>query len=277
MSKRDYYEILGLAKTASDEDIKKSYRKLAMKFHPDRNKEPGAEEQFKEAKEAYEALSDPDRRKEYDQFGHTDASSRSNPFQHGQPGTKTWTFNHGGDMNDVFAEIFKQHPGFAGMAGFGNQQRQQIHIVPVSLEDAYKGGSFNIPGTNQQANYPKGIRAGTTFYVGDKLYRIDIRPHDKFKRSNDDLLVDIELTAIEAMLGLDATLEHLDGMRLQFSIRPGIQHGQIIRLNGKGMKNPEMERFGDLLVRVSIKIPTLLTEQEMVALRTLNHRDNINI
>lgn len=273
MSKRDYYDILGLAKNASDDEIKKSYRKMAMQYHPDRNSDKGAEEKFKEAKEAYEFLSDADKRKQYDQFGH------STPFAHGNThrGAQSWDFSKGADSD--FSELFK-HIFTAGSAGediFGNYKpRQTINIITITLVDAYKGMIARI---DQQStiNIPKGVRSGTKFHINNKFYRVDIQPHNRFKRSNDDLLIDIEITAVEAMLGLESILEHLDCVKLQFNIPAGIQNGQIIRLSGKGMKNPETDILGDLLVRISINIPKVLTEQDRAALKTLNHRDIINI
>jgi DnaJ-class molecular chaperone len=273
MSKRDYYEILGLSKTASEDEIKQAYRKLAIKYHPDRNPEnvKESEEKFKEMKEAYEYLSDPNKRKQYDQFGHVDPNQH-----HGNPNTWTFHTNNPGDVNDILGELFRQHPGFGDL--FGRRQRQQIQVITISLEEAYKGGSVTIPMTKgKTVTYPKGTRSGTTFYVDDKLYRLDVAPHPKFKRSNDDLLVDIEISAIEAMLGVDAILTHLDSSTLQFAIRPGIQSGQVIRLAGKGMKNPEMERFGDLLIRITVNVPSTLTDKEREALKALSHRSNINI
>ncbi len=268
MSKRDYYEVLGLTKTASEEEIKKSYRVAAMKYHPDRNKESDAEEKFKEAKEAYETLSDPAKRKQYDQFGHVDPSQqRHSPFQ------QTWSFNSG-NPEDILGDLLRQHPQFGDIFG----RRQQIQVLHISLEDAYKGGSMAIPMTKgKTVTYPAGVRPGTSFYVDDKLYRIDIHPHSKFKRSNDDLLVDVEISAIEAMLGVEVLFEHLDNSKLQFIIKSGIQNGQVIRLNGKGMKNPEIDRCGDLMVRVSIRIPDNLSEAEKVTLKSFSHRSKINI
>lgn len=276
MSKRDYYEILGLAKTASEDEIKQAYRKLAIKFHPDRNPEnvKESEEKFKEMKEAYEHLSDPEKRKQYDQFGHID------PSQQHRAGPQTWTFHTnmpGGNMDDVLGEMLRNHPQFGDLFG-RRQQRQQIQIITITLEEAYKGGSVVIPMTKgKTVTYPKGTRPGSTFYIDDKLYRLDIHPHARFKRSNDDLLVDVEITAIEAMLGVEAILTHLDSSTLQFTIRSGIQSGQVVRLTGKGMKNPELERYGDLLVRVTVTIPGILSDKEKDILKALGHRSNINI
>ena len=91
------------------------------------------------------------------------------------------------------------------------------------------------------------------------------------------MLVDVEINAIEAMLGMEAVLEHIDNAKLQFKIPEGIQHGQIIKLSGKGMKNPEVERYGDLLVRISVRIPTGLSEESKKMIQTLHHRTTVNI
>ena len=276
MSKRDYYEILGLEKNASDDDIKKSYRKLAMKFHPDRNTEPGAEEKFKEAKEAYEILSDPNKRTEYDAMGHS--AFENNP--HGQ--TRTWTFNQGAtgmpnDINDIFNHVFRNFNFQGGMhpGGFQQQPQQTINVISISLNDAYKGGTVTLDG--KVFNIPKGIRPGTRFHLDGKMYRIDINLHNKFKRSHNDLMVDIEISAIEAMLGIDSVIEHLDGSKLQFKIPSGIQSSQIIKLSGKGMQNPETDRVGDLLIRINIFIPRNLSESDKIHLQSVSHRNIIEI
>lgn len=272
MSKRDYYEVLGVAKNATEDDIKKSYRKMAMKYHPDRNKEAGAEDSFKEAKDAYELLSDPQKRAAYDQYGHQDPNQ--SPFAHGartQGQSHTWNFEDLGEMQDVINELFRQS-GFGG----ARQRATPVTVLLISLKDAYTGRTINHD-INTTIIIPKGIRSGTKLYVGGKFYQIDVQPHPKFKRSLDDLMVEINITAIEAMLGVDAMLEHLDGNKLQFAIPPGIQTGQIIKLSKMGMKNPEVENTGDLLVRISVTIPRDLNDSEKASLRSLPHRDSITI
>lgn len=269
MSKQDYYEILGLAKSASDEEIKTAYRKLAMKYHPDRNQgnEADAEIKFKEVKEAYETLSDPQRRTHYNNYGH---GGPHGPDVFSQNGFNTGNI----DINEIFSSIFGNN-GF-NFNGGPQQHRQVIQIINITLNDAYMGKTFKLD-QNTSINIPSGTRSGTKFFVNEKLYRIDIQHHPKFKRSNDDLLVDVEINSIEAILGIEATLEHMDNSRLQFKIPEGIQAGQIIKLGGKGMKNPETDRFGDMLVRISVSTPRLLTEEQKNILKTLNHRNSIDI
>lgn len=270
MSKRDYYEILGLAKNASDDDIKQAYRRLAMKYHPDRNQGTGqkeAEEKFKEAKEAYETLSDAQKKAAYDQYGH------SNPFQHSTNGsqTRSWTFKDGNNaqFEDMFKDIFGEH------FGAFNQQRRTRQILTVSLEDAYKGRYLKLG--NSTIHLPPGTRNGTRFFVDSQLFEVQVKPHTKFKRAEDDLLVDVEINAIEGMLGVATELEHLDGLALEFTIPAGIQNGQVIKLSGKGMKNPEFDKYGDLLIRVTVTTPRGLTEEQKEFLKTMPHRDKITL
>lgn len=277
MSKRDYYEVLGLAKSATDEDIKKSYRKLASKYHPDKLTEAekaAGEVKFKEAKEAYETLSDPEKRSAYDSHGH---SSSGNPFGHGRTHTyHSGTFDE--DFGDVFATIFK-NGGFEHVFQQNNnrtQRSQTVHLISINLLDAYLGRTVKVDNTST-VNIPKGVRSGAKFYIDGKIYRVDISPHHKFKRANDDLLVDTSITAIEAILGVEMTVEHLDGAKFQFNIPNGIQHGQVIKLGGKGMKNPETDKYGDLLVRISVTIPKTISQEDRVALKGVAHRDSINI
>jgi molecular chaperone DnaJ len=273
MNKKDYYEVLGVTKESSDEDIKKAYRKLAMKYHPDRVQESEkeeAEKNFKEAKEAYEALSDYEKRAQYDAHGH------DNPFTHGT-NTRSWSFDQGSmDMNDIFGQIFGNHGNFRDDF-FKRQQEsaQQLRVITMPLSGAYSGQAVKDGVTT--INVPAGVRTGTKMYVDGKMYRIDVAAHPKFKRANDDLLVDVEITAVEAMLGLNAILEHLDGAMLQFTIPTGIQPGQIVKLGGKGMKNPETDRNGDMMVRVSITVPRDLTDEQKESLKSLKMRDSIKI
>jgi len=273
MSKRDYYEILGVAKDASEDDIKKAYRKLAMKYHPDRNPGDGAketEEKFKEAKEAYEFLTDGQKRANYDNYGHS--------------GTTSQTYRNDFDAQEfeqMFKDLFREQ-SFKNFADGGfartqtNTNQPTTHIINISLKDAYTGRAVKIDATTT-IQIPKGARSGSKFYSGSRIFRVDVSQHPKFKRSNDDLLIEIEISVIEAALGLDAVLTHLDDAKLQFSVPAGIQPGQVIKLAGKGMQNPETDKTGDLLIRVSMTVPRVLTEAERLALKTVNHRDSINI
>lgn len=267
MSKRDYYDVLGVSKDATEDDIKKAYRKLAMKHHPDR--ESGDESKFKEVSEAYETLGDATKKSQYD--------NRGSNFAHGS----TYSGGNFSDGNIDLEELFKSfgHQGapFADLFGGRRAQpRDALYLVNISLEDAYMGRDILVD-ARVSLTIPKGVRSGTRIHNNGKFYRIDVQPHHKFKRANDDLLVDIELNAIESMLGIDAVLDHLDGSQLQFSIPAGIQIGQIVKLSGKGMKNPETDRYGDLMVRINVAIPKDLSESEKIAIRALKHRSTINI
>jgi DnaJ-class molecular chaperone len=262
MSKQDYYDVLGLAKTATEDEIKKAYRKLAMKYHPDRNPGPEAEVKFKEMKEAYEALSNPETKATYDQYGH---AGPSNPFTHSaQPHSRE-------DLEEILRTMFR-----GGGFDFNERPTTPTYQINISLSDAFTGKIVKVDSTTT-VNIPKGVRSGTKLYVNGKIFRVDVAPHHRFKRSNDDLLVDVEISAIEAMIGVDAVLEHLDSAKLQFAIPAGIQPGQIVRLAGRGMKNPEYERVGDLLIRITVTVPKNLTEPEKVALKSVRRRESINI
>jgi len=273
MSKRDYYDVLGLAKNASEDDIKKAYRKMASKYHPDKvtdeAQKASVEVKFKEAKEAYETLSDSEKRSMYDQFGH-DGNSFTQSRSHTQHTEhRTWSFGDVGDMNHIFEELFKHH------SGFNTRGQPQITVINISLKDAYTGITINHD--NTLVIVPQGTRSGTKLFVGGKMFRIDVLQHPKFKRALDDLMTEVSITAIEAMLGVEAYLEHLDGNKLQFTIPAGIQNGQIVKLSRTGMKNPEVDHIGDMLIRVTITIPRDFSDADKVKLKNLPHRNSINI
>lgn len=271
MAKKDYYGILGLTKSATDDDIKKAYRKLASRYHPDKYQDEDpekakAEEKFKEAKEAYETLSDPQRRYIFDSGGNSNDSWSSRTEDQ-----KTKEFE------EIFKAMFSRGDFRFDEASFQRSKPSTPTFgIHISLADAYVGKSIKVDATTT-VNVPRGVRSGTKLYVNGKMFRVDVSQHPKFKRTNDDLLIDIEITAIEAILGINATLEHLDGSKLQFMIPPGIQPGQVIRLSGKGMKNPEFDRIGDLHIRISIRIPKDLSEPEITSLKTIARRETIAI
>jgi DnaJ-class molecular chaperone len=267
MTKRDYYEILGVDKSANDNDIKKAYRSLASKTHPDKG---GDTAKFQEIQEAYAALSDPQKREAYNMYGH-DAQQRTNGPQ--------WSHNSGAGLSpDQLKEMFGGMFGAGHPFGdiFGNSQQRQRHVINITLEDAYTGKQLRLP-SGVALNIPPGIRSGTKFHHDNVIYEVHVQPHTKFKRAGDDLLVDVEISAIEAMLSVDATLDHLDSSQLQFTIPSGIQNGQVVRLARKGIKNPETDRFGDLMVRITVTTPKSLTDEQIAFLKTMQHRKSFNI
>lgn len=267
MNKKDYYDILGVAKDASDDDIKKAYRRLAMKYHPDRNidnDKASAEIKFKEIQEAYDIIGDTTKRGNYD-YGAYNSNSNHNA---------QWSTHV--DINDIFGGMFGTQNPFDSFKTTRSQPQVPRHALKISLEDAYKGKQLRMPG-NITITIPAGVRTGTKFVLEGAIYVVDIQQHAKFKRANDDLLVDIQINAIEAMLSIDASLDHLDATQLQFTIPAGIQEGQVVRLGGKGMKNPETDKYGDLMIRITITIPKNLSEEQKAMLQTMPHRKMFNI
>ena len=262
---RDYYEILEISKTATDDDIKKAYRKKASILHPDKG---GDTAKFQELQEAYAALSDPQKRESYNRHGHNAPQGHPGPQWNAGPGDAE-------AFKEMFANMFGQGHPFNDIFG-QPQQRQQRHLINMQLEDAYKGKQLRLPG-NVAINIPAGVRTGTKFIVNDAIYIVEVQPHAKFKRANDDLLIDVEISAIEAMLSVEALLDFLDGSKLQFTIPAGIQNGQVVRLGGKGMKNPENDRYGDLMIRISVTTPKSLTSEQIAFLKTMQHRESFTI
>ena len=258
MSKQDYYAVLGIEKNASDDEIKKAYRKKASILHPD--KQGGDTVKFQELQEAYECLSNKDKRALYDMHGHNSSNTNSGQWSHNiDPAMFNQMF--GAAFGDMFSHM---------------QQRQIIKTLHITLEEAFLGKQITLE-NNVQASIPAGVRPGTRFAYNNTIYSIDIKPHQKFKRSNDDLLIDVEISAIEAMLSVEVTLDHIDKTLLQFTIPAGIQNGQIVRLSNKGMKNPENTNYGDLLVRITVTTPKNISAEHIAFLKTMQHRESFNI
>lgn len=272
VDKKDYYSTLGLSRNASADEIKKAYRQLASRYHPD--KHPGkdgssektyAEEKFKEIGEAYDVLSNPEKKSQYDFPKHT--------FRSFDTGT---SYSHD-DFSDILKDIFTANSFGGADNQYAHRPRHSSIDLTVSLKDAYLGKTVQVSSHNS-INIPPGVRTGTKFYIDGKIYRVNVQHHDRFKRSNDDLLIEIQITAIEAMLGIVATLTHLDDTQLQFTIPAGIQQGQIVKLTGKGMRNTETDKYGDVLVRISsIVIPKNFSDDDKDLLKKLQHRSTICI
>jgi len=274
----NYYQTLGVDQNANSDEIKKAYRKLAAQHHPDRG---GDTAKFQEIQEAYDTLSDPNKRSQYD-----------NPQPQGFPGG--FNFNFSGGMPPGFEEIFGQFGGNP----FGFQFRQQapqrnrtLNLnTDITLEEAYEGkemiANVTLPsGRNQtlEVKIPKGIQDGTTLRLagmgddsipsvprGDIHLTVRIVPHPVFQRHGDDLIVSLDINAIDAILGTVQDVKTIDGRVLQVTINPGTQHGQTLAANGYGMPKMSDYRFtGRMLMNVNIRIPTDLSETQKSELKKI--------
>ncbi|MBI2774043.1 MAG: DnaJ domain-containing protein [Chloroflexi bacterium] len=299
---KDYYKILGVGKDAKTEDIKKAYRRLARQHHPDLNKGAGAEKKFKEVNEAHEVLSDPEKRKRYDQLGpNWERMGRGAPpggsggFQWiytGTPGAGAQDFT---DFSDFFRTIFGDVGGMTGeeprrgrargngrIRGEAGQDLE--HELEVSLLDAFRGAERSIEirrddGATKKLDVkiPAGVREGQRIRLagqgsggqgngaaGDLFLRVKVRPHPFFRREGDDIHADLPVALHEALLGAEITVPTLKG-RVSLRIPPETQNGRTIRLAGQGMPRAG-GGHGDMFVTVKVVLPQKLTEGEREAL-----------
>jgi curved DNA-binding protein len=254
---KDYYKILGVDRAAADTEIKNAYRRLAKKYHPDVSKEEDATQKFQEIQEAYSVLKDPQKKAAYD-----NPNPQGRIYEHYQ-------------TNGGFDPLNNIHDLFEALRGHGYQRRrQQIFQITITLEEAYSGTVRQINGTTFRI--PPGLRTGNRISVEDFLVDVIVLPHGKYKRAGDDLLVAVSITAIEAMAGTKAVIKNIDGTSLRCDISPGIQPGQILRIKGKGMPNPEVSSVrGDLLVQINISIPTNLTDEQKERIIEIGYRPEV--
>jgi curved DNA-binding protein len=303
MEYRDYYKILGVDRKASQDEIKKAYRKLAMKYHPDKNPDnKEAEEKFKEANEAHQVLSDPEKRARYDQLG----SSYSQWQQRGAPGDFNWGDWFGGapggaprgggrrvrndDVGDIFGEggmggfsqFFEAMFGMGGGRGAGarpNPRAQRYEQpVDISLEEAHQGAIriLESDGKRVQVKIPAGAKTGTKVRVkgkapggGDLYLKVNVSKNPNIERKGDNLHVQVSVDVFTALLGGKTQVKTLNG-NLSMTIPAGTQPEQVIRLSGRGMpklRTPEAK--GDLFVRVKVKIPKDLSEDQKALLKEI--------
>jgi curved DNA-binding protein len=300
MEYKDYYKILGVERNASDDDIKKAFRKLAMKYHPDRN--PGnkqAEEKFKEINEANEVLSDPEKRRRYDQLGESYTRWQQSG---GAPGGFNWndwaTATRGGgqagstrvdygDLEDLFgniggfSEFFQSIFGGMGAAPRTTQRRSSHPAaiqqkVPISFREAYAGAErmMTIGDRRIQVKIPAGADDGTKVRIagvgqpgangerGDIYLVVEVTPDTRFERKGSDLYTDFDLDLYTAVLGGEARVNTPTG-QVVLTIPPGTQPGQTFRLTGRGMphlRNPE--KHGDLFARSRVSLPSKLSPEQ---------------
>lgn len=357
--KRDYYEILGVQKNATKDEIKRAYRKLAKKYHPDMNKDnpKEAEEKFKEISEAYEVLMDDEKRSLYDRYGHEGLTGAF-----GGRGFAWSDFSHFSDLEDIFGMKFGDFFGgnsifdtFFGRREKVRRGRDIIYEMDITLEEAAMGGEkvIEIPrrskckncrgtgaengtayrscsrcgGTGQMKDVrtqgfsqfitittcnicdgkgyiidkrcskcdgdgytkksekikikiPRGIRSGMKMRMpnkgespegygesGDLYIYVNILPHEKFERDNDDLITDVKLSITQAALGDKIDIESIYGNKIKLKIPPGTQSHTLFKIKGEGMPMPDGSGRGDLYIRAIVVTPTNLTRKQKEILR----------
>lgn len=289
----DYYEILGLKKDAKEDEIKKAYRKLARKLHPDLNQnDKDAHKRFQQVNEANEVLSDPEKRKKYDQYG-KDWQSADQFEKARQSSRATYRsgdraapgdFN-GGDFSDFFESMFggsRNSGKGSGQTRFkGQDYNSELHLT---LTDAYTTHqkTLNINGRNVRITIPAGIEHGQVIKLkgyggegmngglnGDLFITFYIANTPLYKRVGNDLYITQELNLYTAVLGGEIMIDTLSG-KLKLKVKPEIQNGTITRLKGKGFPVYKEEgKFGDLYITYGIKIPTNLTDEQKELFRKL--------
>ncbi|HMT29381.1 MAG TPA: J domain-containing protein [Bacteroidia bacterium] len=292
MEYKDYYKILGVTKSSSTDDIKKSYRKLAVKYHPDKN--PGdkiAEDKFKEINEANDVLSDPEKRKKYDEVGenwkyYEQMHNQSSGQQ--RRGRNVYESQNDGGFYDFFENIFGGGGGYNDIFGGGrstSQKGQDLEgKISITLEEAYNGTQRRIivGGKVLEIKIQPGVKDGEILRLkgkggkgrgsgaaGDVLITTNIEHHKVFERRGDDLYCDIHVGLYHAILGGKITVQTLKG-KIHLSVKPGTQNGASLRLKGMGMPVGKVsDAFGDLYGNVIVDLPKNLTEKELELFKQL--------
>jgi len=277
MKYKDYYQILGVERGASDDEIKKAYRRLARKYHPDVSKERNAEERFKEVAEAYDTLKDAEKRRAYDHLGHYRSGQefRPPPDWERQFGDFFGSRRAGGSGNFDLGDLLAGLTGRRGGARAGPQRGRDLEAtVDLGIEDSARGTEvrLEIGQRTVTARIPKGTTDGQKLKVpgkgepgpngaaGDLYLTIRLRPHPVFRAAGHDLTLDLPVTPAEAALGATVELPTLDG-KVNLRVPPGSQSGQKLRLTGRGLPKPGTGS-GDLYAQLQIVLPPALSEEE---------------
>jgi DnaJ-class molecular chaperone len=283
---KDYYQILGVTKSASADEIKKAYRKLALQFHPDKNKTKEADAKFKEVTKAYEVLSDSQKKQTYDQFGaaafEQGAPGAGGPFGGGfgqggfggfgrqqGPFTYTYTANGGnpdfGGFSDPF-DIFEQF--FGGASPFGRRQQREVYSLKIDFMEAVKGTQkkVDLGGKIQTIKIPAGVDDGSRIRFGDADVIINVVPDKRFKREGYDVISEQGLSFAEATLGTEISVETVEG-KVKLKIPQGTQPDMVIRLRGKGIAHVRGSGKGDHYIKIKVVIPKNLTSHQKELLK----------
>jgi curved DNA-binding protein len=280
----DYYKILGVDKNASQDDIKKAYRKLARKYHPDLNpNDKEAKSKFQQINEANEVLSDPEKRKKYDQYGqewkHAEDFEKAGQSQRqAYYSDDQWHTESEGDFSDFFNSLFGGGFGRSSKAGKvrfrGEDFQAELHLDLIDVYKTHKR-TLTVNSKLVRITIPAGIENGQKIRIagyggpginggpnGDLYITFSIANHPVFKREGNNLYRSVELNIYTAILGGDITIDTLDG-KVKLKVKPETQNGTKVKLTGKGFPVYKKEgQFGDLYITYVIKIPTNLTEKQ---------------
>lgn len=293
MAAKDYYEVLGVTKNSTPQEIKQAYRKLALQYHPDRNKTKEAEEKFKEVTQAYEVLSDPQKKQTYDQFGsaafegngagpfgNAQGGPFGGPFGGAQGGQGPFSYQYystngenpfeGAGFADPF-DIFEQF--FGGASPFG--RRKPSYAMRISFMDAVKGTTkkVTIEGKARDIKIPAGVNHGSRIRFDDFDIVLEVESHPDFERQGDDIVSLQEISMTQAVLGDIVEVETVDG-KVKLKVPEGTQPDALIRLKGHGVAHLKGKGKGDHFVRIRIKIPTKLSNKQKELIKEFDAEGN---
>jgi curved DNA-binding protein len=306
---KDYYEILGVEKSADQKAIKKAYRKLAREFHPDVNHDPGAEDRFKEIAEAYEVLGDEEKREQYDSIGQGYSAGQDfrPPPDWGSGAGTEYEYRTAGDFSDFFEQMF----GGRGGPSFRTEYRRppmrgadHEAEIEVSLQDAFDGikrrisleaaevtpdGQVERHTKTLDVTVPSGSVDGTRIRLkgqggagtdgapaGDLFLRVRVRPDPRFDLDGRNLKTHLDITPWEAALGAKVPLKLMDGKTASLNIQPGARSGSQLRLKGRGMPARGRKKAGDLIAELRIVVPDRLSDAEKELFEKLAETSEFN-